>query len=330
VRVFVTGGTGFVGSHLVEALLERGDEVVCLVRDPAKLRRRFPQNAPQSIEGNLHSEAALRSGCEGADVVFHSAGLTMARSRAEFFAVNAEATRRMVDAAAATAPNLQRFVYISSQSAGGPSRRGVRKTETDPADPVSDYGASKLAGEKLVQQSGLPWTVARPPSVYGPHDTAFLTVFKLARLGFLPLFGDGLQELSLIHISDLVDALLLCSAAGTASRTYFTCHPDTITTAQFARTIHRAVKHSGGKTPRPLVLRFPNWAARATLQITGAAARLVGKATMLSPDKAKELLAEAWTCSAAALERDTGWKATIGHEQGLQQTADWYKKHGWL
>ena len=329
-KVFVTGGTGFVGSHLVEALLNRGDDVVCLVRDPAKLKRRFPQDAPRSIEGDLNNMEALRSGCEGADAVFHSAALTMARNRAEFFSVNVEATQRVVDAAAATAPDLQRFVYISSQSAGGPSHRGVCKTETDPAEPISDYGESKLAGEKAVQQSGLPWTVLRPPGVYGPHDTAFLTVFKLARLGFLPLFGDGLQELSLIHIADLVDALLRSSLPVTASHTYFTCHPDTITSSQFALTIHRAVKHTGGRAPRPFVLRVPAWAARATMHVTGSAARLVGKATMLSPDKAKELLAEAWTCSSAALERDTGWQASISHEEGLQQTADWYKEHGWL
>jgi nucleoside-diphosphate-sugar epimerase len=330
VRVFVTGGTGFVGSHLVDALLERGDEVVCLVRNPAKLRRRFPNKVPRSVAGDLDNRDALRTGCEGADAVFHSAGLTAARGRAEFFTVNVDGTERVLDAAAEAAPDLIRFVYISSQAAAGPSRRGRVKTEADEAEPISNYGASKLAGEALVRESGLPWTVIRPPSVYGPHDTGFLSVFKLAWLGIMPVIGDGRQQLSLVFVSDLVRALLEATLPVALSRTYFACHREVVTAAEFARAIHGAVQRSQGTTRKPIALRLPGWATRVTLGITGTGARLLGRATLLSADKAKELLAEAWTCDPTALERDTGWSADVAHEAGLQQTAYWYKENDWL
>jgi nucleoside-diphosphate-sugar epimerase len=331
VRVFVTGGTGFVGSRLAEVLLERGNEVVCLVRNTAKLQRRFPHNPPDVVQGDLADRDALRKGCDGAQIVFHSAGLTAARDRSEFFAVNVDGTRRVAEAAAEVAPDLQRFVYIGSQAAAGPSSRGTPKTESDPTEPVSDYGRSKLAGEKAAQECGLPWTVLRPSSVYGPRDTAFLTVFKSARLGIVPAFGDGKQELSLVHVDDLVEAMVCALSPTGASKTYFVCHPEVTDATEFARAVYLAVKgHEVESTARPTIVHLPAWVARGALRVTGAAARLAGKATMLSPDKASEFLADAWTCSPAALRNDTGWEANISLNDGVRHTARWYEEHGWL
>ncbi len=330
-RVFVTGGTGFVGSRLVEVLLERGDEVVCLVRNPDKLKRRFPESHPDAVQGDLSDRDAMREACEGAQVVFHCAGITAARDRNEFFAVNAEATRRVGEVAAEVNPDLERFVYIGSQSAAGPSQRGTFKIETDPAEPISDYGRSKLAGEKATRESGLPWTILRPSSVYGPYDTSFLTVFKSARLGVLPLFGDGKQELSMIHVDDLVEAMLCVLCPATVGRTYFACHPEITDTTDFACAVYRAVKGIQDSTgARPVFIHLPGWVARGALQLTAAAARAAGRATILSPDKANEFLAAAWTCSAGALRNDTGWEAKIPLDDGLPRTVRWYEEHGWL
>ena len=188
-RIFVTGATGFLGSHLVDALLKRGAEVTCLVRSEAKFHSLFPETAPLLIRGDLDNTDALRAGCEGADIIYHSAALTAARSRREFFSVNVDATQRVIEAASAASPNLQRFVFVSSQAAAGPSASGLPKRECDPARPVSDYGASKLAAEEVVRQSGLPWSIVRPSAVYGPRDTSFLTVFRIARFPLFPTFA---------------------------------------------------------------------------------------------------------------------------------------------
>jgi nucleoside-diphosphate-sugar epimerase len=195
---------------------------------------------------------------------------------------------------------------------------------------VSEYGRSKLGGERVVRESGVPWTIIRPSSVYGPGDTAFLLLFKSARFGIVPLVGDSDQELSLVHIDDLTDALTSATASATERQIYFACHREVVTSKSLARAIHGAVRSRNGRMPGPLIVRLPRWATRATVRVTETAARLAGRATMLSPDKRNELMAEAWTCSPAALERDTGWRAQIPLSRGLTETAHWYREHGWL
>jgi len=332
VRVLVTGATGFVGSHLVEALLARGDEVVGLIRNPAKAARVFTNQQPELVPGDLDDAAALRRAAEGADAVFHVAALTSARDRAEFFAVNVTGTRNVLDASREAAPGLHRVVFVSSIAAVGPSARGVPVDEHVVPRPVSDYGASKLAGEDAVHGSGLPWTVVRPPAVYGPRDVQLRRVFSFARWRVAPVFGDGRQELSLIHVDDLVSALLAALDRGRPDGTYFAAHPQVVTTREFVTTVGRAVDevlHGRARDPR-LVLRIPFGVARVALTLNGAAMHALGRSTVLSADKIRELLAEGWTCSAAALERDTGWRAEIAAGEGLRRTAAWYRDAGWL
>jgi nucleoside-diphosphate-sugar epimerase len=333
VKIFVTGGTGFVGSHLVDALLSRSNEVTCLVRNPAKAERIFSHDKqPKIVVGDLNNLEALARGCEHVDAVFHVAGLTAARNRAELFAVNGNATRTLASVANETAPNLQRFVYVSSLAAAGPSTKGTPLREQAATRPVSDYGWSKLAGEEAVRASGLPWTIVRPPTVYGPRDTQILKLFKFAKLGICVFFGDGSQELSLVYVTDLVDALIRSLSPATQQKVFFACHPEIWTTRTFSTEIYQALKgeKTGRPRPRPLTLAVPGTLARGILWTTGTVAALLRRTTLLNADKANELLAEAWTCSSRAIMEATGWQPTTGLAAGLRQTTDWYKNARWL
>ncbi len=330
-RAFVTGATGFVGYHLVEALLENKHDVVCLARDPAKAARLFGGRPARVVPGDLSNAAALAAGCDGVHVVFHVAGLVAARSRADFYAINRDATARLVATARRAAGPAVRFVYVSSLSAAGPSRRGRAITEQEPPHPVSQYGRSKLAGEEAVRAGGLPWTVVRPPAVYGPRDTETLRLFRFARFGFMPMYGDPAQELSFIYAEDLARALVAATAPGCVGRTYFAAHPQTATSRESMAAIFRAARDATGRRPRPpAFVPIPRALAVSLLWILGTAARAAGRATILSPDKGPELFAEAWTCVATALERDTGWRAPTDLETGLRRTAAWYAQHGWI
>ena len=329
-NIFVTGGTGFIGSHLVETLLRRGHHVTCLARTPAKADRVFAAGPkPRTIQGDLNDVDALAAGCTGADVVFHVAGLVAARSRAEFFAVNGNATRTLVSVASKTAPDLQRFVYVSSLAAAGPTTKGVALTEAASAQPVSDYGWSKLAGEEAVRAGGLPWTIIRPPIVYGPRDTEVFKLFKLAKRGLAVLFGDGSQELSFVYAPDLVEALIHGLDPAARDQVFFASHPEIRTSREFAREIHQAVKRpSGGRGP--FVVAVPGPVARGVLWLTGTAASLARQATVLNADKANEFLAAAWTCSPESLASTTGWRAATDLATGLRQTTEWYAEAKWL
>lgn len=332
-KAFVTGATGFVGSHLVEELLERGHDVTCLVRSPAKLMKLFPERPPHLVRGDLTDERAMLEATDGVDVVFHLAGATAARSAEEFMRVNALGTQNVVRAAETGAADI-RFVHLSSLSAVGPSKIGQPLTEDAPPHPVSAHGASKLAGEDVVRRSKLSsWTILRPPAVYGPRDKEFARAFKLARWGVFPLAGRPQQEVSLIHVRDLVKAILAVLAGGAERRAYFAAHTEILTGSTVARTIHRAVRETAGVRGRrkdPLIVPLPPWISRPALAAMGATARIAGRVSLLSADKANEFLAEAWTCSPAALERDTGWKAEIPLDRGARETAAWYRDNSLL
>ncbi len=330
-RAFVTGATGFVGSHLVEALLDARHDVACLARDPAKAARLFGDRSARIVPGDLSTVSALEAGCDGAEVVFHVAGLVAARSRAEFYATNRDATARLLGLARRVAGPATRFLYVSSLSAAGPSRRGHAITEQEPPHPVSQYGRSKLAGEEAVRSSRLPWTVVRPPAVYGPRDTETLRLFRFARSGFMPMYADPDQELSFIYVQDLARALVAAAAPGCVGRTYFACHPQAPTSREAMTAIFHATREVRGHPPsQPHFLPIPHALAVSLLWMLGTAARATGRATILSPDKGPELWAQAWTCTAAALERDTGWRAATDLETGVRRTAAWYAQHGWL
>jgi nucleoside-diphosphate-sugar epimerase len=321
-RIALTGATGFVGSHLAEALLAAGHDVACLVRTPSKAADLHSRGA-RLIEGGLDDGAALGRLLEGADTLHHVAGVVAARTPEEFESVNRAGTFAV--ARRARDLGVRRMVYVSSLAVSGPSAPGRPLEEADRDRPVTPYGRSKQAGEEAVRASGVAYTIVRPPAVYGPRDRELLRVFQLARRGLAPLLGDGRQELSFVHAADLARALMAAGESeATLGRTYHAAHPETVTQRAFVE----AVAHALGRTIR--TLRVPAPLVRGALWATGTLARLRGRATMLSPDKADELLAPAWTCSSEALARDAGWRAAIALEQGLAETAAWYRAAGWL
>jgi nucleoside-diphosphate-sugar epimerase len=324
VKAFVTGGTGFVGAHLVQALRARGDEVTCLVRNAAKAQA-LGWTDVRLVRGDLDDAAALRAGCAGAEVIYHVAGRVSARDLDEFMRANRDGTANVLEAAAQVGGPPGRFVLVSSLAAAGPTAPGQPIDETRPPSPVTPYGQSKLAAELLVRAMAGSWTIVRPPTVYGEWDREVLKVFKLARAGLAPVFGDGSQELSVIYAGDLAAALVAAATApATAHRVYYAAHPVVTTSRELVRAIGRAV----GRQPR--IVPLPGPLARVLLWTIGSIAHLAGRATLLSGDKAAEFLAPAWTCRPDALTRDAGWRAETDLETGLRRTAAWYRREGWL
>ena len=321
-RALVTGATGFVGGHLAEALRRRGDEVTALVRSPRKAEA-LTRLGVRVVAGDLDDPASLARASEGQEIVFHVAGLVAAKDEADFMRCNRDGTASLV--AAAARAKARRFVYVSSMAAGGPAEPGRPLTGTEPARPVTAYGRSKLAGEAAVTAGALPWVVVRPPTVYGPRDREVLKVFRMARLGIAPVFGDGSQQLSAVHGADLAGALV---AAGTAEATpgkvYYACHPEVVTSAEFVRAVGKAVGR------RLTLVPVPQGVGRALLAVAEASARLAGRTTILTRDKANEFFQAAWTGDPGPLTRDTGWRAGFDLTSGLEDTCRWYRSAGWL
>jgi len=321
-NVAVTGATGFVGRHLMHALLDRGDRVTCLARKPERAAV-YAARGARVVGGGLDDLTAVRRVVEGAETVFHVAGQLSAHSERDFYRVNRGGTEMI--ATTARESGAARVVYVSSLAATGPATRGHPVDDGHVPNPVSAYGRSKLAGEDALRASGVPFTIVRPPTVYGPADRETLKIFKLVKLGLVPLLGDGLQELSLLHVTDLAGALLAVATAPDAvGQVYHAAHPEIVTQRQWVEAIGRA----SGKSVRMVPLSGS--VTRAVLRGVGAVASLARVQTLFTADKANEFLAPAWTCTSAGLERECGWRAKIGCEDGATTTVTWYRTHGWL
>lgn len=323
-KVMVTGATGFVGGHLVDRLLERGDVVTALVRS----RERAAPLAKRGVQlaiGDLANTNAIARAVHGQDVVYHLAAMLGARNEAELIAANRDGTENVARACTGETSPPQ-LVLLSTMAAGGPARRGVPKLADGDDNPVTMYGRSKLAAERVLPSLALPWTALRAPVVYGPRDReAMLPMFKAVRLGLAPMFGDGTMELSLIHVADLADAIV---EAGTspdvAGEVFNVCHPEITTAAGVLRAVAREMNRS------PFPLPIPKWAARVAMTMTGTWADLNNRHSILRPDKLHEFYQEAWTGDPSPFIAATGWHPQWDLEHGLADTAAWYRAERWI
>ncbi len=323
-KALVTGGTGFVGGHLVDQLLARGDTVTALVRSHVRSAG-LAERGVRLVSGDLADHAALVRGIDGQDVIYHVAALTGAVDEAEFLAANRDGTANVVRAAQATGAS-PRLVLVSSMAAGGPAQRGAPRHDTSDDAPVTMYGRSKLAAERILDRAIIPWVVVRPPTVYGPRDRDnLLAIFKAARFGIAPVFGDGSMEISLVHVEDLASALVLAgTTAGVERRTFYANHPEITSTAALVRLIGASV----GRAPR--LVPVPRWLAHTLLTATGGIAALLGRKTILRADKTNEFFQDAWTADPTPFIAATGWAPRFDAAAGIANTAAWYREQGWL
>jgi nucleoside-diphosphate-sugar epimerase len=326
-RVLLTGGSGFLGSHVAEALRARGDEVRALVRrssNTSHLTRLGCELAYAVLEKGEGLAAAL----EGVDAVVHCAGVVKARSPREFHEVNAGGTRHLVEAARAHAAGLRRFVYVSSLEAWGPSPDGVLATEDMPPRPTTNYGRSKLAGEEavLAARDDLPVTVLRPTGIYGPRDTEILQLFKIADRGVLPLINDRAATFTMVYGPDAaaacVSALDVEHASGSV---YFVTDGNVYTWAQAAGIMEEAIGKkmwASFKIPSPLVTLA---AIAGELKM-----KLTGKPEIVTREKLSMLTARHLVASSEKIQRELGWKPTLDFAEGARRTVSWYREHGWM
>jgi len=321
----VTGATGFIGRALVRHLAASGTPVIALVRDPARAGDLGATPGVELARGDLRDPARLRDLAARASIVYHLAGLTRARSRAEFMAVNATATGALAAAAAAAAaPPL--FVYVSSLAVAGPRNAARPAREGDPPAPVNPYGESKLGGELLLASAGggLRRVVVRPPWVYGPGDRQTLALFRMASRGFFPSVRGGRMQVSLVHVDDLVEAIVLASGAvRPGGRVYYVTDGRVHTLAELGAALLDAC--GGGRhihVPGPLFL---------LAGLAGEAASwVVRRPAFLGRHKAGEALQEGWVCDDARIRAELGYRSRIPLAEGLAATLMWYRRQGWL
>lgn len=326
-RVLLTGASGFVGSHLLDGLTGRGCDVTLLLRGTSSnrfLARHLPR--ARVVRGTLADGAALREALADATHVLHCAGATKAVRAAGLMAANQQGTRNLVQAVNEHSDRIERFVLISSLAAGHPATAARPAHETDPSEPRSAYGRSKLAAETEVREAcEVVWTILRPAAVYGPRDTEFLPLFRAVSRGIAPLFGGGSQELSLVFVKDLVEVALTALTSPRACRNNLNvASSEIVTTRELALGIGDAM----GVRPRTLPLP---WALlRLVCSVQTVWSRIVGRATILAHGKFRELAAPGWVADTSSLRKHLGDVRWTPLPEGLRQTVAWYRSEGWL
>lgn len=323
--VLVTGATGFVGRHVADELARAGHSVRCLVR-PSTDASQLEAAGHRVVRGEVLDQASLAAAVDGADAVAHVAGLISARSFREMRRVNVEGVARIATESARA--RVRRFVLVSSLAAAGPSRDGHVVRESDPARPVSRYGLSKLLGERAAARAlgpAVPLTVIRPPAVYGPHDRGIHGFFDAAARGIRLRIGSRPRRVSIVHGEDLACAIRLAlKAPAAAPKTYFVANAESYEVDDLIGRIASAV---GGRT---LSLRLPDPLVRAAGAIAEEVARWRGAVPQFSRDKAREFLANGWVCDPSLAAAELGWRPRWTLDEGLAQTAAWYRERGWI
>jgi nucleoside-diphosphate-sugar epimerase len=299
-KLAMTGGTGFVGSHLIEQACAAGHTVRALARRPQPA-----VSGVVWVEGALDRPDTLARLADGCDAVIHVAGVINGDREAFRFG-NLVGTEHMLDAAAQA--GIGRFIHISSLAAREPQ--------------LSAYGWSKRESEDPVRAAGGDWTIIRPPAIYGPRDREMFELFRFARRRIVPLPPGG--RLSIVHVADLCDLILACLERPRSHGRLFEPDdgkPGGWGTAELAHAIGAAV----GRRVLPLAL------PRAVLVGASAADRLIRRSrAKLTRDRINYFTHPDWTASAHAHPPAELWQARIPTREGLAATARWYRAQGWL
>jgi len=339
-KALITGASGFIGSALAGRLVDRGDDVTCLVRDTSDRSKLEPLGVRFAV-GDVRDGDSMRAAVGGADVVYHLAGLVTAFRARDLMEVNANGFRNVVAACASrqTPPVL---ISVSSLAAAGPSPPDRARTENDEAHPVSHYGESKRAAELIAEEyaARVPITIVRPPIVFGEGDPLMCGVFRsIFRYGIHVALGVGRSHYSLIHVRDLVDSFVMCAERGTRLAApgsdpatcpppgyYFVATDEQPTFAELGLLIGRSL---GRQSVRILKSSGPAllWPAAALAEIV---ARLRGQPYIFNFDKVREARAGNWVCSTSTIRHDLGFSPQAPFMDRLRQTADWYRQQNWL
>jgi nucleoside-diphosphate-sugar epimerase len=322
----VTGATGFIGSHLVDALLERGCKVHCVVRETSN---------PQWLDtsrvilhtGDLHQPETYQECLSEVDYVFHCAGITRANNRHDYLHNNARVCVPFYRSCVEYGKQIKGVVHVSSLAAVGPTPPDQKVNEETPCHPLTYYGKSKLTGEEIAlgYASELPMVVLRPPVVYGERDINFFTYLKAINWRMAIKIGTTPRTLSLIHVQDFVNAMIRAAEAPDRDRNvFFTTDGNIYSWDDVANAAMKALDVRAQTVIIPVSLM--GFAA----MISEFLAKMGNRTPLIDRQRMIDLRQSSWTASSERFFTHYSFRPQLDLNQGLKQACAWYKQQGWL
>ena len=323
----VTGANGFVGSHLVDYLLMKNFELRCIVRKSSNLRWLKNKNVI-IFDCGLFNKDGIRKAFNGANYIFHVAGVVKAKNEAGYFRGNVEATKVLLEVAEEFKENIKKFLIVSSQTVSGPSSsiNNPVNEETE-CKPLTTYARSKLKQEQvtLAFKEIFPVTICRAPAIYGERDTEIFIYFQVFNRGLTTMIGFDKKELSLLHVADLVEGLYLAAISDKSNgEIYFISSEKFYTWDEVGQITSKVLNKKAFR------IRLPHFIVFTVAAFAQFFAMFSSKPATLNIEKAKDLTQRYWTCDTSKAIRDLGYSQKISIEEGIKRTCDWYKQMKWI
>lgn len=324
--VVVTGANGFVGSHLVDHLLEKNYEVRCIVRKSSDLKWLNGKDIKIFDCGLLDIEGMSKA-FQNADYIYHVAGVVKSKKPEGYFKGNVDTTKALLDAACMNVSTLKRVLVVGSLTTVGPSTNETPADENVIPKPITTYGRSKLAQEELANsyKGKLPITICRAPAVYGERDTEIFIFFQTFNKGLMTTIGFDRKVISLIHVRDLVEGFVLAAQSEKAKgETYFISSDKYYTWDEVGEVTGKIMNK------KPFKVAVPHPVVYSVAAIAQFLSLFSKKPATLNLEKAKDITQHAWICSTSKAAKDFGYRQKISLEQGIERTVNWYSQIKWL
>jgi len=323
-KILVTGSTGFIGSHLVEALIRGKKDVFCLIRPESKTQW-IEGKKVTLVYGDYSDPLSLNRAVKGMDIVFHVGACIQASDWDTYFCSNTTCTTNLLQACVEANPGLNRFVFVSSISAGGPSEQNALKKETDPDTPVSMYGRSKLLAEESIQKykNRIPVVIIRPPNVLGTRQKELTFLLQLMKRRILPLIGSRKNYTSIIFVQDLVRAMILTTQDERAvGEVYYVTDDQTYSWYEMLISLAR------GMGVYPFVIKIPYPVLYCIVAIMESVSRIFGKTPQSDRASLRMVRKYDWIYNSTKIQQNLGFKPQIRFEDGIRRIVAEYQRMG--
>lgn len=331
--LLISGATGFIGRHFVEHALEHGYSPIVLARKSSKTKYFEQKKVPVVILSfydpeKLVEEIKILIDTYGIiDNFIHIAGLTQSLKVSDFYNVNYQITKNLVDAFSNSTKNPPKFIFVSSIAALGPGDPYTFKpiTEDQSPNPVTYYGKSKLMAEQyLKSQTHTPWIILRPTIVYGPHEKNFFNLVKSLKMGFEIYVGSKKQMLSFIYVEDLVNIILKLCETKISQKDYNLCDGGSYSISN----VNQVIKNALNVKTKSIVL--PTVFVRIIAFFNELVSRFSTSSPIVNQNKVNEMVQLNWLCDNSKIKEDIEFKPKFNLQVGIKKTIKWYKRNDWL
>ncbi len=325
-KALITGGTGFVGSHLIDRLLENNFVVFCTIRKTSNLKW-LKGKQLNYIESDKLTDGVIKDVIQEVDFIFHIAGVVKAKRKEGYEKGNYILTKNLINSVLDTKHKLKKFVLISSQAVCGPNPDENPIDENYIPRPITNYGRTKLKAEQevLLHKDKLPVTVLRPCAIFGPRDTEILYYFKTYSKGLNAIIGFNKKYLSLIYIEDLIDGILLASESEKSNgEIFFLSNTNFYDWDEIASTTEKVL------SKKAIKIRIPHWVVYTAGALSEFFSLFSKNAATLNIEKCKDLTQTRWVCSNKKARELLGFREKNTLEEGFRKTVEWYKQNGWI